>query len=72
VIAVEHSRYARHEASSAVAEKPARGAEAADLDRFSLKTGSLPQIGRDVVKIRWTHGVVTSSCGGHPRSLNAK
>jgi hypothetical protein len=33
----------------------------------------LPQIGRDVVKIGGMDGIAQlSSCGGHPRSLNAK
>jgi hypothetical protein len=26
------------------------------VDQFQRKIGSLPQIGRDVVKIRWTYG----------------
>jgi len=38
-----------------------------------MKDRALPQIGRDVVKIGGMDGTaLLSSCGGHPRSLNAK
>jgi hypothetical protein len=42
------------------------------VNQFQRKIGSSPQIGRDVVKIRWTYGDNIFSCGGHPRSDNAK
>jgi hypothetical protein len=37
-----------------------------------MKDRALPQTGRDVVKFGGMDGLLTSSCGGHPRSLNAK